>query len=107
MYAKNDVIVTYFVDETAKHTEKVFYGRISEAINVGVDETGKKKFKFEGWNVRFVGKARKKAETLENKTSIVLHEWNARCPYNKEKDASYPHLVITDFDIFVPLDPKE
>lgn len=102
MYSKNDVIVTYFVDETAKHTKNVFYGRISEAIKVGVDANGKKKFEFEGWNVKFIGKAREKAAKLENKTSIVLHEWNARCPYNKEKDKSFPHLVILDFDIYVP-----
>ena len=43
MYAKNNNYVTYFVEEKAKNTDKVFYGRVSEAIKVG-EENGKNKY---------------------------------------------------------------
>lgn len=104
MYSKNPNFVTYFVDEKTKHTDKVFYGRISEAIKVGVNDEGKKKFEFENWNARFVGKAREKAAKLADKTSIVLTEWNARCTYVKPKDGEskgrqFPHIVVIDFEI--------
>lgn len=29
--------VTYFIEGEAKHTDKVFYGRVSEAIKIGVE----------------------------------------------------------------------
>lgn len=104
MYSTNPNFVTYFIDEKAKHTDKVFYGRISEAIKIGVQEDGKKKFEFENWNARFVGKAREKAMKLADKTSIVLTVWNARCTYVKPKDGEgvgrkFPHIVVIDFEI--------
>lgn len=43
MYAKNNNYVTYFIEGEAKHTDKVFYGRVSEAIKIGV-ENGKNKY---------------------------------------------------------------
>lgn len=98
MYAKNNNYVTYFVEEEAKNTDKVFYGRVSEAIKVG-EENGKNKYEFESWNARFVGKAKEKAEKLADKTSIILTEWNARNPYSKEHKRNYPYLLIMDFEI--------
>ena len=104
MYSQTPNYVTYFIDKNAKHTEKVFYGKISEAIRIGTDNGGKKKFEFEHWNARFVGKAREKAAKLADKTSIVLTEWNARCSYAKPKDGEsigkkFPHIVVVDFEI--------
>ena len=98
MYVKNKNYVTYFVDENAKNTDKVFYGRISEAIKVG-EEDGKNKYEFEQWNARFVGKAKEKAEQLADKTRIALTEWAAHNPYNKEKKRSYPYIMVMDFDV--------
>lgn len=72
MYAKNNNYVTYFVEEEAKNTDKVFYGRVSEAIKVG-EENGKNKYEFESWN--------------------------ARNPYSKEHKRNYPYLLIMDFEI--------
>ncbi len=124
MYAKNNNYVTYFVEEEAKNTDKVFYGRVSEAIKIG-EENGKNKYEFESWNARFVGKAKEKAEKLADKTSIKLTEWNARFvgkakekaekladktsikltewnarnPYSKEHRRNYPYLLIMDFEV--------
>lgn len=81
--------VTYFIEGEAKHTDKVFYGRVSEAIKIGV-ENGKNKYEFENWSARFVGKAKVKAEQLADKANIMLTEWNVRCPYNKEKKRNFP-----------------
>jgi len=105
MYAKNNNYVTYFADEKAKHTEKLHYGRVSEAIKVG-EENGKNKYEFESWNARFVGKAKAKAEKLNDKTSIMLTEWNARCPYDKEKGRAFPYILVMDFDISTPKEAK-
>lgn len=61
MYAKNNSYVTYFMDRESKHTDKVFFCRISEVIKVG-ELNGKNTYEFESWNARFVGRARVKAE---------------------------------------------
>jgi len=98
MYAKSKNYVTFFKEKSAKHTEKVFYGRVSEGIKVG-EENGQNKYEFESWNARFVGKAKEKAEQLEDKTSVMLTEWSIRCPYNKEKKRSYPYIMIMDFEM--------
>lgn len=97
MYAKSKAYVTYYVEKDAKHTDKVFYGRVSEAIKVG-EEDGKNKYEFESWNARFVGKAKEKIETLADGTRIVLTEWNVHNPYNKEKKRSYPYIMVVDFE---------
>lgn len=100
MYAKNNNYVTFFVDNHNENTDKVVYGRISEAIKTGKkDENGKDVFEYENWNARFVGKAREKAAALADKTAITLTEWSARCSYNKEKKMSYPYLMVMDFEI--------
>lgn len=99
MYSKNGVFVTYFVDEGAKNTDKLFNGRVSEAIKVGTLENGKPKYEFESWNARFVGKAYEKAKKLQNMTGIKLTEWSARNPYSKESKKNYPYLMVTDFEI--------
>ena len=100
MYAKNKNYVTFYTDSYNQNTEKVTFGRVSEAINTGKKgEDGKDIFEFENWDARFVGKAREKALTLTDKTRITLTEWSARNPYNKEKKRSYPYMMIMDFEI--------
>ena len=100
MYAKNLNTVTFFVDTYNENTEKVVYGRVSEAIKTGKKgEDGKDIYEYENWNARFVGKAREKAAALTDKTAIVLKEWSARVNYNKEKKATYPYLMVMDFDV--------
>jgi hypothetical protein len=97
MYAKSKNYVTYFTDTQAEHTPKLFYGRVSEAIKTGEDG-GKNTYEFESYNARFVGKAREKAEKLENKANIMLTEWSIRCPYSKEHKRPYPYMMIMDFE---------
>lgn len=94
MYAKNKNNVTFFVDSYNENTDKVTYGRVSESV-----KTGKDIYEYENWNARFVGKAREKALSLTDKAHIVLTEWSARVSYNKEKKASYPYLMVMDFDL--------
>lgn len=98
MFVKTNNYATYFVEKDANNTDKVLYGRVSEAIKVG-EENGKPKYEFEGWNARFVGKAREKAAGLADKTSIKLTEFVVRNPYNKEKKRSYPYVMVTDFEV--------
>lgn len=99
MYAKSKNYVTYFVEEEANHTDKVIYGRVSEAIKTGESEDGKNKYKFESWNARFVGKAKEKIKVVADKTSITLTEWSIYCPYDKEKKRPFPYIVVMDFEI--------
>lgn len=98
MFGKNKVYVNYFEDDRKEHTEKAFYGRVSEAIKTGV-ENGKNTYNFESWQARFVGAARAKAANLCNKQAIVLLEWNCRNPYDKERKKNFPYVLITDFEI--------
>lgn len=106
MYAKSKTYATYYVEKEAKNTDKVFYGRVSEAIKVGEDESGKNKYEFERWDARFVGKAKEKAEHLADGARIALTEWAARNPYNKEKKRSYPYLLVMDFEVAEQGDKK-
>ena len=103
MYAKNKNNVTYFKGTGKQDTEKCIYGRVSEPINTGKKgEDGKDKFEYESWNARFVGKAREKVVTLQDKTHITLKEWSARNPYDKSTEKNYPYLMIMDFDVIEP-----
>ena len=100
MYAKTYNTVTFFKDSYKENTEKVIYGRVSEAIKTnkkGAD--GKDIFEYESWDARFVGGAYDKAALLADKTVITLKEWSARPNYNKEKKTSYPYLLVMDFDV--------
>ena len=100
MFSKTPNYAVFFNDENAKNTDKVFYGRVSEAFNTGKkDEKGKSIFEYDTWNVRFCGKARKKVEGLADKTRITLTEWSARVYYNKDKDKVCPYLMVTDFEL--------
>ena len=100
MYSKTPNHVTFFADTHNEHTEKVTYGRVSEAFDTGKkDAEGKSIFEFETTNARFVGKAREKALALKDKTKITLTEWSARNPYNKETKRSYPYLMVMDFEV--------
>ena len=100
MYSKSENRVNYFLDTDGKHTDKVYYGRVSEPIKTGekTDE-GKDKYEYETWNARFVGKARSKIESIADKTRITLTEWSARNNYNKEAKKNYPYLMIMDFNL--------
>lgn len=100
MYARNDNTVYFFTNPNASNTDKVTYGRISEAVKTGrKDAEGKDIWEFESWRALFVGKAREKALALSDKVKIKLTEWSARCPYNKEKKRAYPYLMVMDLEI--------
>jgi len=100
MFSKTYNHVTFFNDEGMKDTEKVVYGRVTEAFKTGEkNKDGKDIYEHEVWNARFCGKARAKAEGLADKTRITLTEWNARISYNEEKKKSYPYILVTDFEI--------
>ena len=101
MYTKNSNRVTFYVDSRNENTEKVIFGRVSEAIRMNKkDAEGKELYEHETWPARFVGKAYEKAKKLTDKTRITLTEWAARNPYNKEKKLSYPYLMVLDFDVY-------
>ena len=100
MYSKNNNRVRFFKDSTKDATEKVVYGKISEAIKTDKkDADGKDIYEYESWNARFVGKALEKAKALEDNTAITLTEWAVRKPYNKDKNQSYPYIMVMDFEI--------
>ena len=100
MYSKTANTVTFFKDNYKDNTDKVIYGRVSEAIKTGKKtEDGKDEFVYETWDARFVGGAFEKASVLEDKTAITLTEWAARPNYNKEKKTNYPYLLIMAFDV--------
>ena len=100
MYAKNSNNVRFFKDSKNQNTEKVVFGRVSEAVRSGKkDEKGNDIWVYENWNARFVGKAYEKAKVLEDKASITLTEWAVRCPYVEEKKKSYPYIMVMDFDV--------
>ena len=100
MYNKNSKNYVTFFTADKENTDKVIYGRISEAIKTGDKaEDGKDIYEYESWNARFVGKAFEKAKDLKDKDTVILTEWNCRNPYNKETKQSYPYILVTDFDI--------
>lgn len=108
MYAKSTKnYVNFFNSERIENTEKVAYGRISEAIKkTGVDgqpltQDGKQLYDYETWNARFVGKAKKKFDVnpLEDKASIILTEWAAHIQYNKEKKQNYSYILVMDYEV--------
>lgn len=108
MYAKGRVYVNFFKDEKSaeKSTDKVLYARVSEAIKrtdkqgkAVLDGSGKAVYDYEHWIARFVGKAREKAESLADKQSIILTQWNCRNPYSAENKRTYPYILIMDFDV--------
>ena len=107
MYTKHSNYVTFYQDTHNQNTEKITYGRVSEAIKTGQKgEDGKDIFEFENWDARFVGKAREKALALTDKARITLTEWSARNPYNKDKKRSYPYLMVMDFEVREPNDKE-
>ena len=107
MYAKGTKNYVTFFNTDKDNTEKIAYGRVSEAFKkIGADgqpimQNGKQVYDFETWNVRLVGKAKEKFDKapLDDKAPIILTEWAARSVYNKEKKQSYPYLVIFDYDM--------
>ena len=100
MYVKNNNFVTFYKDENNQNTDKITYGRVSEAIKKGEkDAEGKDIYEFESWNARFVGKAREKAAALPDKARIALTETSFRNPYNKEKKRPYPYVLVMDFEL--------
>lgn len=123
MFSNTHVHVKFFIDPKAVSTPAITFGRVSEGIKTGrKDQTGKDVYEFENWNARFVGKAREKALSLEDKSRITLTQWAAHTGYNKEKKQSYPYLMVMDFEVqqkpqnvganspasdFVPLDDED
>ena len=103
MYVRNEKgnRVTYFKSEKAEElsTAKMFVGKVSEGVPSGKDANGKTTYEYEWWTARFVGEAREKALTLEDKTPINLIEFSAHNPYNKEKKQSFPYLLVTKFEV--------
>ena len=100
MYVKNNSFVTFFHNPHKENTDKVTFGRVSEAIKTGrKDGEGKDVYEFESWDARFVGKAREKAEALEDKARLTLTECSFRNPYNKDKKRPYPYVMVMDFEV--------
>ena len=107
MYAKNTSNYVTFFESEKENTEKVIYGRVSEAFRqTGADgkplmQDGRQVYEYETWNARFVSKARDKfnENPLSNKASIILTEWCVFNPYNKEKKQSYPYILIMDYEV--------
>lgn len=99
MYSKQKNHVTFFKDGFKENTDKVIYGRITEAIKVGKDSDGKDVFEFQNWSGRFTGKAYEKAKSLQDKTAITLTEWAVYCPYSKEHKKVYPYIMVIDFEM--------
>ncbi len=97
-----NVILMYFKDEKAieKNTDKVFYGRLSESQDKF--ENGEKvegEYSYESWNARFVGEAKKVAETLEDKSIVTIKQFDVRQPYDKDKKKSYPYVLVTKLEV--------
>lgn len=84
--------------EKITHTDKSVFGTLSEGIKTG-ENNGKPIYENDYWNVMFCGKAYEKALKLENKTRIVLVEFNIRNQYYKRSKKTYPQIMVTDFDI--------
>ena len=61
MYSKEPRLVKFYKNINAVHTEKVFYGFLSERHKISENE-----FEYDSWSARFIGKAREKAEELED-----------------------------------------
>ena len=100
MYAEHKNYVSFFHSDTPG-TEKVTYGRLSEAFKV-TDAQGHEGYEYETWNARFVGVAKDKVAGLKDASRIVLTKWSARCPYNKEKKRSFPYIMVMDFELAPP-----
>jgi len=107
MYTKGTNNYVTFFNSDKDSTDKVVYGRVSEAFKkTGADgqllmQDGKQVYDFETWSVRLVGKAKEKFDKapLNDKASIILTEWAAHVDYNKEKKQSYPYLVVMNYDM--------
>lgn len=93
MYSEQKNYVTFFHSNLAG-TDKTFYGRVSESFKA---QGGG--YEYETWNVRFIKAAKEKAESLEDGNRIVLTKWAAHCPYVKEKDKSFPYILVMDFEL--------
>ncbi len=103
MFVSNaNVIMMYFKDEKAieKNTDKVIYGRLSESQDKY--ENGAKvegEYSYESWNARFVGDAKKVVETLDDKSVVTLKSFDVRQPYDKEKNKSYPYVLVSKLEV--------
>lgn len=106
MYSTTEVRVTFFPETNKQSTEKVFYGRVSEAIKTReLNQDGTAKYTYENWPARFVGKAYQKALTLKEKDKIILKQWAAHNIYikgqNGQNGRGFTYLLISDFDVYV------
>ncbi|MBP3197306.1 MAG: hypothetical protein J6N21_09925 [Butyrivibrio sp.] len=103
MFVSNaNVIMMYFKDDKAfeKNTDKVIYGRLSESQDKF--ENGSKvegQYTYESWNARFVGEAKKAVESLDDKSLVTLKSFDVRQPYDKEKNRSYPYVLVSKLEV--------
>ena len=103
MFVSNaNVIMMYFKDEKGfeKNTDKVIYGRLSESQEKF--ENGSKvegAYTYESWNARFVGDAKKAVENLDDKSIVTLKSFDVRQPYDKEKNKSYPYVLVSKLEV--------
>ena len=93
MYSKEPRLVKFYKNINAVHTEKVFYGFLSERHKISENE-----FEYDSWSARFIGKAREKAEELKDGMLIELESWNCRNRYDKESKKNTAYILIYDFD---------
>lgn len=95
MYSQEPRLCKFYSNKKAVNTEKVFYGFISERHKISEREN---EFEYDSWNARFVGKARKKAQELEDGMLIELVSWNCRNRYDKKTRRSTPYILVCDFE---------
>lgn len=100
MFSTTQNRVTFFKDTARTNTDKIVYGRVSEAIkSQNTNPDGSPIYEYESWPVRFCGGAYNKALALNDKDKIVLTQWSARNPYNKETKKGFTYLMVTDFEM--------
>ena len=96
MYSEQRNYVNFFRGNLAG-SDKMLHGRVSESFKVSDDRGGG--YEYETWNARFIKAAKEKAEKLKDGTRIVLTKWAAHCPYVKEKNQSFPYILVMDFEL--------
>lgn len=93
MYSKEPRLVKFYKNKKAVHTDKVFYGFLSERHKMSEDE-----FEYDSWSARFIGKAKEKANDLEDGMLIELVSWNCRNRYDKKSQKSTAYILVYDFE---------
>ena len=97
MYAKGKFYAKNFKVNKAP-TDKTFFGNISESVKVG-EENGQNIYEYDNWFAYFVGKAYEKAKLLQDGDNIIVTEWICRNKSIKDKQETFAHIRIVDFEI--------